>query len=112
MAKVGVNLSTDIQESVQGKPVNEQNESKINSLPKQDLKARGGEKNIMSAQTPSSIDNKNKLPVVNKDVNKNSKEDATKSKKPTRWWIWVLIAIFVLGGAAAAYFLFLKDTLL
>jgi hypothetical protein len=32
-------------------------------------------------------------------------------KKPSRWWLWLIIILFILGGLAAVYFLILKDKL-
>jgi len=35
----------------------------------------------------------------------------TPEKKPSRWWLWLIIILFILGVGAAAYFFFLKDIL-
>jgi len=37
-----------------------------------------------------------------------SNTGTTIKKKPSKWWIWVIIAVVVIGGGIWAYFQFLR----
>ncbi|MCK5624563.1 hypothetical protein KAI04_01855 [Candidatus Pacearchaeota archaeon] len=56
-------------------------------------------------QTKPAIVQTQQKPVVTQPIQPG--QVPTIKKKPTRWWIWLIIAIFVIGGGVLAYFQFL-----
>jgi hypothetical protein len=67
-------------------------------------KPQGKQRTIPSNALPSQINNSNsnKVPDGSKEV------PGMMAKKPSHWWLWLLIIVFVLGAAVAAYFFLLK----
>jgi hypothetical protein len=97
MVQVEVNSSSNINESVQGQPVSQIPNGMTQKNPNQKK-----QEVISSTDLPSEANLKEK---------KEMPSEEGVEKKPSRWWLWLIIILFILGGLAAVYFLILKDKL-